>query len=82
MVRIFPFAAVRPVRNAAPQVAAVPYDAVTADEARSIIRDNPMSFYVSAVRMPKLRVCSDRSCGIFLCKGSLHCTDIIRCVGT
>ena len=44
MVRIFRFAAVRPVREAAPQVAAVPYDVVTADEARDVIRDNPMSF--------------------------------------
>ena len=44
MVRIFPFAAVRPVRDAAPQVAAVPYDVVTAEEARIVIRDNPMSF--------------------------------------
>jgi uncharacterized protein (DUF1015 family) len=44
MVRIFPFAAVRPCRDAAPQVAAVPYDVVTADEARAVIRENPMSF--------------------------------------
>ena len=44
MVRIFPFAAVRPGRDAAQQVAAVPYDVVTADEARAVIRDNPMSF--------------------------------------
>jgi uncharacterized protein (DUF1015 family) len=44
MVRIFPFAAVRPGRDAAPRVAAVPYDVVTADEARAVIRDNPMSF--------------------------------------
>jgi uncharacterized protein (DUF1015 family) len=44
MVRIFRFAAVRPCRDAAPQVAAVPYDVVTADEAKDIIRDNPMSF--------------------------------------
>ena len=44
MVRIFPFAAVRPGRDAAPRVAAVPYDVVTADEARAVIRNNPMSF--------------------------------------
>jgi uncharacterized protein (DUF1015 family) len=44
MVRIFPFAAVRPGRVAAPQVAAVPYDVVTADEARVVISGNPMSF--------------------------------------
>jgi uncharacterized protein (DUF1015 family) len=44
MVRIFRFAAVRPVREAARQVAAVPYDVVTADEAAAVIRKNPMSF--------------------------------------
>lgn len=44
MVRIFRFAAVRPGRAAAPQVAAVPYDVVTAGEAGAVIRDNPMSF--------------------------------------
>ncbi|MDD1705745.1 MAG: DUF1015 family protein [Methanoregulaceae archaeon] len=44
MVRIFRFAAVRPHRDAAPQVAAVPYDVVTADEAGAVIRNNPMSF--------------------------------------
>ena len=44
MVRIYRFAAVRPGRDAAPRVAAVPYDVVTADEARAVIAENPMSF--------------------------------------
>jgi uncharacterized protein (DUF1015 family) len=44
MVKIFRFAAVRPEREAASRVAAVPYDVVTADEAAAIIRENPMSF--------------------------------------
>jgi uncharacterized protein (DUF1015 family) len=44
MVRIFRFAAVRPVRESARQVAAVPYDVVTAHEAAAVIRRNPMSF--------------------------------------
>jgi len=44
MVRIFAFAAVRPAPKAAPGVAAVPYDVVTADEARAVIAGNPMSF--------------------------------------
>jgi uncharacterized protein (DUF1015 family) len=44
MVKIYRFAAVRPERGAAPRVAAVPYDVVTADEAAAIIRENPMSF--------------------------------------
>jgi uncharacterized protein (DUF1015 family) len=44
MVKIFRFAAVRPEREAASRVAAVPYDVVTTDEAAAIIRENPMSF--------------------------------------
>jgi uncharacterized protein (DUF1015 family) len=44
MVRIYPFAAVRPERSAASAIAAVPYDVVTADEARGIITKNPRSF--------------------------------------
>jgi uncharacterized protein (DUF1015 family) len=44
MVRIYPFAGVRPLPAAAPEIAAVPYDVVTADEARAIIRRNPKSF--------------------------------------
>ncbi|HPD11166.1 MAG TPA: DUF1015 family protein [Methanoregulaceae archaeon] len=44
MVAIFPFAAVRPEREVAAQVAAVPYDVVTGQEAFAIIRKNPMSF--------------------------------------
>jgi len=44
MVRIYRFAGVRPVPAAAPEIAAVPYDVVTADEARAIIAKNPKSF--------------------------------------
>ena len=44
MVRIFRFAAVRPRREVVPEVAAVPYDVVTADEATAVIGKNPMSF--------------------------------------
>jgi uncharacterized protein (DUF1015 family) len=44
MVRIYRFAGVRPVPVAAPEIAAVPYDVVTADEARAIIAKNPKSF--------------------------------------
>jgi uncharacterized protein (DUF1015 family) len=44
MVHIYPFAAVRPADGAAQDVAAVPYDVVSADEAREIIADNPLSF--------------------------------------
>ena len=44
MVKIYRFAGVRPEPSAAPEIAAVPYDVVTADEARAIIARNPQSF--------------------------------------
>jgi uncharacterized protein (DUF1015 family) len=44
MALIFPFAALRPVPNAAAAVAAVPYDVVTTDEARALADGNPLSF--------------------------------------
>lgn len=65
MVRIYPFAAVRPVRDAAPQVAAVPYDVVTADEARRIIRDNPMSFLRVSRSDAELPECSPTDPGVY-----------------
>jgi uncharacterized protein (DUF1015 family) len=44
MALIFPFAALRPVPQAAAAVAAVPYDVVSTDEARALAADNPLSF--------------------------------------
>jgi uncharacterized protein (DUF1015 family) len=44
MVRIYRFSGVRPIKEAAPEIAAVPYDVVTADEAKVIITKNPKSF--------------------------------------
>jgi uncharacterized protein (DUF1015 family) len=44
MAAIFPFAALRPVPNAAAAVAAVPYDVVSTDEARALAANNPLSF--------------------------------------
>lgn len=44
MSAIFPFAALRPVPNAAAQVAAVPYDVVNTEEARELAEGNPLSF--------------------------------------
>ncbi len=44
MVRLFRFSAVRPEREVASRVAAVPYDVVTTDEAEAVIRKNPLSF--------------------------------------
>lgn len=44
MVRIYRFAGLRPGPEVAPEIAAVPYDVVTAEEARTIIAGNPKSF--------------------------------------
>jgi uncharacterized protein (DUF1015 family) len=44
MVNVYRFAGVRPAPGEAQSIAAVPYDVVTADEARAIISGNPDSF--------------------------------------
>ena len=44
MSAIYPFAALRPVPNAAAAVAAVPYDVVNTEEARALAAGNPLSF--------------------------------------
>jgi len=41
---IRPFKAVRPVAELAGQVAALPYDVMSSDEAREMVKDNPYSF--------------------------------------
>lgn len=43
-MKIYRFAGVRPSRGAAQEIAAVPYDVVTAEEARAIIGKKPKSF--------------------------------------
>lgn len=44
MATLVPFRALRPTPAAAARVAAVPYDVVTTDEARSLAAGNPLSF--------------------------------------
>jgi uncharacterized protein (DUF1015 family) len=44
MATLHPFRALRPVRTAAPAIAAVPYDVVNVEEARSLADGNPLSF--------------------------------------
>ena len=44
MVKVRPFAAIRPVPNMAARVASPPYDVVTTGEARQLAADNPHSF--------------------------------------
>ena len=63
MVTIYRFAAVRPTPADAQSIAAVPYDVVTADEARAIIRENPDSFLTvsrSDAELPDLSPHDDR----------------------
>jgi uncharacterized protein (DUF1015 family) len=44
MSALFPFRALRPAPAAAADVASVPYDVVSTDEARALARGNPLSF--------------------------------------
>lgn len=44
MVQIYRFAAIRPARRYSEKIPSVPYDVVTADEARECIEKNPLSF--------------------------------------
>ena len=44
MSLLFPFRALRPAPEAAARVASVPYDVVTADEARALVKPEPLSF--------------------------------------
>ena len=44
MVQIYSFAAVRPGRRYSEKIPSVPYDVVTAEEARECIEKNPLSF--------------------------------------
>jgi len=44
MARLYPFRALRPKPEVAAQVAAVPYDVVTVDEAKGLADGNPLSF--------------------------------------
>jgi uncharacterized protein (DUF1015 family) len=44
MAQVFPWPALRPAPNVADKVAAVPYDVVSADEARTLVAGHPLSF--------------------------------------
>ena len=44
MATLHPFRALRPNAANAPRIAAVPYDVVNADEARTLAEGNPLSF--------------------------------------
>ncbi len=57
MATIRAFRALRPVSETAPQVSAVPYDVVSANEARQMAEDNPLSFL--RVSRPELELPDD-----------------------
>jgi uncharacterized protein (DUF1015 family) len=44
MAEIKPFKAIRPTKEAASKVAALPYDVMSSEEAREMAKDNPLSF--------------------------------------
>ena len=44
MAIVLPFKAIRPEKQFVQAVAAYPYDVVNVEEARNIVRDNPLSF--------------------------------------
>jgi len=44
MAIVRPFKAVRPIKKLAKRVAALPYDVMSSDEARQMVKDNPYSF--------------------------------------
>ena len=44
MADIRPFGCIRPVKEAAPKVAALPYDVYSRQEAKKEVEKNPMSF--------------------------------------
>lgn len=44
MVEVRPFRGLRPVKELAEQIASPPYDVLSSDEARVLVRENPLSF--------------------------------------
>lgn len=56
-MKVRPFKAVRPSKERAAQVAALPYDVMNSDEAREMVKDNPYSF----LHVDKAEIDLDRS---------------------
>ncbi|MBO5374291.1 MAG: DUF1015 family protein, partial [Clostridia bacterium] len=44
MITVKPFSALRPSESYADKCAALPYDVMSSDEAREMVKDNPYSF--------------------------------------
>jgi uncharacterized protein (DUF1015 family) len=61
MAVIRPFRAVRPVPELAGKVAALPYDVMSSDEAREMVKDNPYSF----LHVDKAEITLDRDIDLY-----------------
>lgn len=61
MAILKPFKAVRPTSQYAKDVAALPYDVMTSDEAREMVKDNPYSF----LHIDKAEIDLDKSVSIY-----------------
>lgn len=61
MAILKPFKAVRPTSQYAKDVAALPYDVMTSDEAREMVKDNPYSF----LHIDKAEINLDKSVSIY-----------------
>ena len=61
MVKVKPFYALRPDANLAPMVAALPYDVMSSDEAREMVKDNPFSF----LHIDKAEIDLDKSVDLY-----------------
>lgn len=56
-----PFHAVRPAKELASKVAALPYDVMDSDEAREMVKDNPYSF----LHIDKAEIDLDKSVDLY-----------------
>ena len=61
MVKVKPFYALRPDAKFAPMVAALPYDVMSSDEAREMVKDNPFSF----LHIDKAEIDLDKSVDLY-----------------
>lgn len=61
MVKVKPFCALRPNASIASKVAALPYDVMSSDEAREMVKDNPFSF----LHIDKAEIDLDKSIDLY-----------------
>ena len=61
MVKVKPFYALRPDATLASMVAALPYDVMSSEEAREMVKDNPFSF----LHIDKAEIDLDKSVDLY-----------------